>query len=101
MATWPFADPENVVTLTVRQIMEEAHPILWVTHDDEDGMWQFLTGDAMRMTDALLVSLRSVYQHDPSIGELADLPCGWNARREAVGMPWQRGLAEREADDGR
>ena len=98
MATWPFADPENVVTLTVRQIMEEGHPILLVTHDDEDGMWQFLTGDALNMTDALLVCLRTVYQHDPSIGELADLPCGWNAWRAEFGMPWKCGLAERDAD---
>ena len=92
MGCWPFADPENVVTLTVRQIVDGLQPILWVSHDDDDddGMWQFLTGDPVSMADAMLVTLRSIYQRDPSIAELVDLPCGWKAWRRTVGEPWQR-----------
>ena len=94
MGSWPFSDPENVVTLTVRQIVDGLQPILWVSHDDEDGMWQFLTGDPISMTDAMLVSLRSIYQRDPSIAELVDLPCGWKAWRRVKGEPWQRQLED-------
>jgi len=31
-----------------------------------------------------------VYRIDPSGGELADLPLGWQAWRSAAGQPWQR-----------
>jgi hypothetical protein len=94
MDDWPFDDPENVATFTVRQITEGKQPILLVSHDADEGMWQFLTGEPIDMADALLVSLRSVYRLDPSIGELADLPLGWQARRSAVGEPWQREAVE-------
>ena len=39
---WPFADPTNVATITVRQIVRDGQPILHVSHDHEDGGWQFL-----------------------------------------------------------
>ncbi|MFM9965240.1 MAG: hypothetical protein ACKV2Q_28955 [Planctomycetaceae bacterium] len=94
MNAWPFADPENVVTVTVQQIIDGAQPILLVSHSDDDGTWMFLTGNPMSMSDALLVSLYSVYQLDQSIAELADLPCGWEAWRKAIGDPWQRRLEE-------
>ncbi len=90
MLTWPFDDPENVVTMTVRQVTHEGQPILLVSHDADDGMWQFLTGGTVTMADAMLVSLRDVYSIDPTIGELADLPVGWTAMRLAIGEPWQR-----------
>jgi hypothetical protein len=90
MNNWPFDDPEDVVTITLTQIMNDGHPILYVSHDADDGTWQFLTGDQVEMSDAMVVTLRSIFQFDPSIGELADLPLGWCAERSAVGMPWQR-----------
>lgn len=36
------------------------------------------------------MSLKSVYELDPSIGELADLPYGWKAHRAGRGQPWER-----------
>ena len=90
MDNWPFVDPDNVVTLTVQQVIDGTQPILWVSHDEDDGMWQFLTGDSVSMSDAMLVALRSVYQRDPSIAALADLPCGWKAWRKTTADPWQR-----------
>ena len=90
MEGWPFDDPENVATMTVRQIAHGGQPILLVSHDAEDGMWQFLTGGPVQMADAMLVSLREAYRIDRSIGELADLPRGWTAERSAPGQPWRR-----------
>ena len=43
MDDWPFADPPNVVSITVRQVVDRGEPILLVAHDAEDGGWQFLT----------------------------------------------------------
>lgn len=90
MGHWPFDDPENVATVSVRQIVEGGEEILLVRHDADDGMWQFLTGNQVTTVDARTVSLASIYQLDPSIGELADLPLGWQASREATGQPWKR-----------
>jgi hypothetical protein len=90
MEGWPFDDPENVATMTVRQITHGGQPILLVSHDADDGMWQFLTGGPVQMADAMLVSLREVYRIDPSIAELADLPLGWTAERSAPGQSWRR-----------
>lgn len=90
MRDWPFDDPENIASLTVRQVMQKDKAILRVTHDADDGMWQFLTGEAVKMSDAMIVSLESVYLLDPSIGELADLPLGWTAERSEPGEPWRR-----------
>jgi hypothetical protein len=94
MGEWPFEDPENVATLTVRQVVRGGQPILLVTHDSDDGMWQFLTGGPVEEADAMIVSLREVYRLDPSVGELADLPLGWQAERLAVGRPWRRRARE-------
>jgi hypothetical protein len=87
---WPFADPPNVAAITMRQIVHDGRPILLVAHDDDDGSWQFLTGEDLDVADGMLVSLKSMVERDPSLVELADLPCGWQAWREQVGAPWKR-----------
>ena len=94
MDDWPFDDPENVATMTVRQITHGGQPILLVSHDADDGMWQFLTGGPVEMADAMVVSLREVYRIDPSIAGVADLPPGWQAWRSAAGQPWQRRMKD-------
>jgi len=76
--------------MIVRQVMDGRQPILLVSHDADDGMWQFLTGGEVQMADAMVVALEEVHSLDPSVGELADLPLGWQAWRSAVGNPWQR-----------
>jgi hypothetical protein len=87
---WPFADPPNVAVFTVRQIMIDGHPILRVTHDSDDGAWQFLPWETPSMDDAMLVCLKEVAQLDPSIVELANLPLGWRAIRRSTADPWTR-----------
>jgi hypothetical protein len=90
MDDWPFDDPPNVATFTVRQIVDGGEPILLVAHDAEDGGWQFLTGGPISMSDAMLVSLAEIVRRDPSVVELADLPLGWEASRMALGASWER-----------
>ena len=87
---WPFDDPPNVATITVRQVVEGGEPVLLVARDAEDGGWQFLTGGAFDVADGMVVSLQGMVQRDPSLAELADLPPGWQAARERVGAAWRR-----------
>lgn len=90
MNEWSFADPMNVATITIRQIIDDGQPILYVTHDEDDGMWPFLSGGPAAMVDAMVLGLSEVHRIDPSVGELADLPIGWIAERSAVREPWHR-----------
>jgi hypothetical protein len=87
---WPFDDAPNMAVITTRQITEHSAPILLVTHDADDGGWQFLPGGSVLGEDARVVAMRSIWMLDPSVGELADLPLGWQAWRRSHQTPWQR-----------
>ena len=91
MENWQFEEPENVAVITLRQIVDDGEPILHVTHDVDDGGWQFLGWGDAREEDIKLVALRSIVRLDSSVQELADLPLGWHAWRRAADQPWQRG----------
>jgi hypothetical protein len=91
---WPFEDPPNVATITVRQVIEDGAPILLVVRDLEDGGWQFLTGGTFEAADGRVVSLRNVLARDPTLAELADLQPGWQACRDRVGSSWVRERSE-------
>jgi hypothetical protein len=82
--------PGNLAVLTTESIIHGGQPILFVTHDEDDGGWQFHDGYEPKEEDAMVVSIRQILHLDPSLNELADLPLGWQAWREAPGDPWQR-----------
>ena len=88
---WPFDDPPNLAVITTRQVTELGIPILFVSHDADDGGWQFLTGEPSLEEDARVVALRRIWTLDPSVGELADLPLGWQASRGTAVDTWRRG----------
>lgn len=91
--SWPFADVENTATITLKRIVNRTAPILLVSHDADDGGWQFLDGGEVTEDDASVVSLREILELDPTIKDVADLPLGWKAERTGVGKPWQRRAA--------
>jgi len=89
---WPFPDPPNAAALTMKSVVREGKPVLYVSHDDDDGTWQFLAGsDEPRTEDAMVVGLGEMIARDHGLLALADLPCGWIAWRTAPGQPWRRG----------
>jgi hypothetical protein len=91
-ANWPFSDPPNVAAITLRSIVERGQPILFVSHDSDDGYWQFMDGgDELRAEDAMVIALKEIVEIDESIIELADLPLGWFAQRRSRNEPWKRG----------
>ena len=96
---WPFDDPPNVTTITTVKVLDEAHPILLVTHDEDDGMWQFLCGTTNEPKDGRVVGLDCIYERDPSIAKLADLPLGWRAWRTTATSAWQRCVNPPHDDD--
>ena len=86
---WPFSDPKNVAVFTVSDIILGRSPILKVCHDENDGGWQFLAGGPLPdKKEWKLVALEEIVKRDPTIRDLAELPCGWHATRPAAGGNW-------------
>ena len=87
---WPFDQPPNCAVVTVKAIISGELPILFVSHDEDDHSWQFLSGDPLSKQDALVVALGEIVELDPSILRLADLPAGWVAIRRSANSYWER-----------
>ena len=94
-ADWPFSDPPNVATVTSRHVIDDKEWIHCVSHEEDDGCWQFhcFHGAPDDISDGLVIGLKNMVDRDPTLIELADLPCGWVAWRDAPTGPWQRARA--------
>jgi Domain of unknown function (DUF4262) len=93
---WKFPDPPHTRVFLSDAVQSRSEPITYVSHDIEDGAWQFL-GDSM---SGGLKPVISCFHHpiddDPTLNELADLPLGWWAERTKPGEPWVRHQHEPE-----
>jgi len=78
--SWPFHDGKNRAASTTKPVLPDGLSILLVSHDKE-GDWHFLCGTTNRAEDGQVVCLGDLLQRDATIGELADLPEGWQASR--------------------
>ena len=96
---WPFDQPPNCATLTMRQILEGTEPILLVSHDADDHGWQFIGTTDASVEDGRVVCLKNMVELDSTILEVADLPTGWQAVRERVGGQWHRRPRPEDSDD--
>ncbi|HEX3626493.1 MAG TPA: hypothetical protein VH280_13845 [Verrucomicrobiae bacterium] len=87
---WPFQDPQNVAVFTSKEIVSESTWIQYVTHDEDDGAWQFHPIDGTLEEDARIVSLEKIVEIDSSVAQLFDLPLGWYAWRKSRDSAWKR-----------
>jgi len=77
-----------------------AELVTYVSHDIEDGAWQFL-GDSMSGGQPPVIScFHHPIDKDRSLEELVDLPLGWWAERPAPSQPWTRHKDESGLDEG-
>ena len=96
---WPFEAPSNTAAFTTARVAKEGRPILMVYHD-HDGDWQFHCGFIEDGEKPSVFCLGCIYDLDPTVAAVADLPVGWMASRESVGAPWQRESYEAQDIDG-
>src|SRR5205823_5950392 len=89
-ASMSFDDPLDTMVFTTRRVAELKYPVLVVSHDAEDGAWQFLCGTTNDPKDGVTVSLASMLERHPELEELSDLARGWIAWRETERSTWVR-----------
>lgn len=85
-----FNESPDVAVFTTRFVIEDHEPVIKVVHHDDDGSWEF-TGGTQGSADAdyRVIALHEMIERDPSLLEVADLPSGGKAFREAKGDPWK------------
>lgn len=86
---FPFNEPENVAVFTCVHVLENGADICYVTHDEDDGAWQFLCGKSHDESDARVVSLKNIVELDPSVGVLSNMPLGCGAARDGKASRWK------------
>ncbi len=86
---YPFYDAPDTAVITCRHIIEDGEHVLYVSHDSNDGMWQFLCGKSHDTDDARVVSLLDIFSTDNSVGELYELPLGCCAERDNADSEWR------------
>ena len=69
--------------------MDGKNPITFISHDKEDGMWQFLCSEDHNLEDIRLISLAEACKIDESIGQVADLPRGFVMERTEAKGRWK------------
>lgn len=85
---FPFYDNPNTAVITCSHIINKENPILYVSHDSDDGMWQFLCGQEHEIEDSKIISLKEMYEIDNSIRILKDMACGYYAQRKNKDDEW-------------
>lgn len=85
---FPFDELPNTATISCCHIVDGSEPILYVSHDEDDGMWQFLCGKSHDVSKAKIVSLYSIFVLDNSIAQLANMPYGYIAERKNIKSDW-------------
>lgn len=98
-----FAIPLNTAVVTSTYVMQDKLPILYVSHQDDDGksLWQFHCGNKdYSMEKMMLVGLGTVLATDSSLMELADLKKGYCAIRNSPNDPWRIELDRDQLSEG-
>ena len=85
---FPFREAADTAAITCCHVLDGA-PVLRVTHDAEDGMWQFLCGGSHEESEARVIALKEACDLDASLCRLAKMPCGCVAQRSGRGAQWQ------------
>ncbi len=89
-----FNEHDNTMVITTKDIVLGLKPILLVSHDYEDGMWEFLDGEDVDENRACIVALTEILAMDKSLNELHDLPLGWMAYRNDINDFWTKECIE-------
>ena len=87
---YKFKEPENTACIVCDHVMSKELPILYASHDSEDGCWQFLCGqDNHAEVNIKVISLKQATEIDETINDLFEMPLGIGAERETITSKWE------------
>jgi hypothetical protein len=75
-------------------VFKRERPVLLVSRAGGD--WQFLCGDVHSDEAGHVVGANHLFDRDPRLRELLDLPVDWFAERSSVDAPWVRSTSQPE-----
>ena len=79
----------NTAVVTTSWVTRQGMDILLVSHERDDDVWQFHCGNGDHAPERLmLVALSTIVALDPTVNEVAGLPAGYTATRQARGGEW-------------
>lgn len=70
------------------QVFAGSEPVLRVSHDADDGMWQLIGASDADSGTGKIGHLHHAVDRDPSLIDVLDLPPGHSAVRAGAGKPW-------------
>ena len=85
-----FKEADNTAVFTTKFVIIDKKDITYVTHDKEDGAWQFFSDDEFDNFESVakIVGLGEIIKIDNTLLELADMPEGFSAYRKFKGDRW-------------
>lgn len=88
---YKFNDPKDTACFVCNHVFNQERAILFVTHEAEDGFWQFLCGhnDHSHDNDYKVISIEQATVIDESINDLYEMPLGSGATRESQSNKWE------------
>lgn len=87
--TFAFKDAPDTACIICQHVLDRKNSITFISHDEEDGMWQFLCSEDHNLENVRLISLAEAFQIDGSIGQVADLPRGFVMERTEPKGRWK------------
>ena len=86
---YKFRDPPITACIVCSHVINDNEPIEYVTHDDEDGVWQFICGrEEHDETHIKTRPLEHITDLDPDVNSIANLKLGQTARRNLETKEW-------------
>ena len=86
-----FEENLDTPVYTSKYVVEYRKLISYISHDEDDGAWQFHASKELKNEDEELkmVRLGDIISIDPTVQEMSDLPEGFFAVRESKEEGWE------------
>lgn len=81
----------DTAVFTTKFVIEDKRTIILVTHDIEDGAWQFFSDDSFDNFEqvAKIVGFQELINMDDSLLQIVDMPLGYSATRKDEFDNWK------------
>lgn len=79
----------RTTSIQTREVFERAEPVLFVSHDADDGIWQLIGTSAPDAGTGKIGHLHHTIDEDQTLLDVVALPPGSSATRSDIGGPWK------------